>query len=211
MSTAELRWTAEPADPTAVVLVLHGGREHSIAPVSWSQLPVLRMIPFARAVARVGEGRIAVARLKYAIRGWNEEAASPVPDARAALEQIRVRHPGVPIALLGHSMGGRVALSLAADPDVTAVVGLAPWVEPDDVARGGPGLQALLVHGTDDRMTDPRNTARMAGLLRDRGVEVTHVPVAGSKHAMLQHAGVWHRTAAEFLRDALLSARHFPA
>ncbi len=204
--TAELRWTAEPADPHAVVLLLHGGREHSTVPARWNQLAVLRMIPFARAVARAGDGQIAVARLRYAVRGWNEAAESPIADARAALEQVRARYPDRPIGLLGHSMGGRVALRLADDPGVEAVVGLAPWVHRYDVAGGGPGLRALLMHGTRDRMTSPHNTATMAGRLRARGVDVRLVSVDGEGHAMLQRPRYWHRTAASFLREALLPA-----
>ena len=109
-----------------MVLVLHGGQDASRRPARWHNLAVLRMVPVARAVAKAGQGTFAVAMLRYAVRGWNGAAASPVPDARAALDQISEAYPGVPIALVGHSMGGRVALALADDPRVVEVVGLAP-------------------------------------------------------------------------------------
>ena len=62
---------------------------------------------------------------------------APSPDTRLALEQIAAKYPGVPIGLLGHSMGGRVALHLADDERVSAIVALAPWVE-----RTGPAALA---------------------------------------------------------------------
>lgn len=206
MSTPELSWTTAPKDAEAVVLVLHGGREQGTTEASWTQPAVIRMIPFAWAVARAGRRRIAVVRLRYAVRGWNGAAASPLADARWALEQIRERYPDRPIGLLGHSMGGRVALVLAGDPGVTALAGLAPWIKPSDPVTGGAGLNALLMHGTSDRMTDPNATSVMAHHLTRRGVDVTWVPVPGGTHAMLGRARLWHRTSAEFLRGALLDA-----
>ena len=41
---------------------------------------------------------------------------------------VRMAYPGVPIALVGHSMGGRVALHLAGEADVVVVAALAPWI-----------------------------------------------------------------------------------
>ena len=104
----------------AVVLVLHGGKEHSFEPTGVLQLSVLRMIPFVWAVHRAGRGRVAVARLRYAVRGWNpeQEPPSPVADARWALAELRQRFGEVPIGVIGHSMGGRTALRVAADAQV---------------------------------------------------------------------------------------------
>ena len=98
-------------------------------------------------------------------------------DARWALDVVRREQPGLPIALVGHSMGGRVALRLAGDDGVTALVGLAPWVHASDEPHGGPGLSALLLHGSLDRTTDPRATEQMAAQLRARGADATYRPV----------------------------------
>jgi len=195
---------AVPAGAEAVVLVLHGGGENGYREMSWRSSPALRMVPFARAIERAGRGRIGVLRLKNAVFGWNDAEASPVHDARWALDQVRAAHPGLPIALVGHSMGGRVALHLAGDDGVTALVGLAPWVHPSDEPHGGPGLSALLLHGSRDHTTDPRATERMAGQLQARGVVATYRPVEGSGHAMLLRAPLWHAQTAAFVRDALL-------
>jgi pimeloyl-ACP methyl ester carboxylesterase len=199
-----LVWRVSPHEPSAVALVLHGGRVKSTAPAAWRDPAVMRMVPFARALVSAGAGDLAVVRLLDSVRGWNDSLQSPVHDAREALAVIRERFPHRPIGVLGHSMGGRVALHLADDPGVRAIAALAPWIGPTDSARGGPGLKALMMHGTLDRVTDPRLTRRMALAMERRGVEVTWRPVRLSSHAMLVRAGTWHGEAAAYLTDALL-------
>lgn len=203
MSGPELKWTHEAAEPRGAVLVLPGGRSASQAPTSWWNPAVLRMMPFAWTVSAESRGHLSVAVLRYAVRGWNGAAASPVTDAREALEEVSARHPGLPIGLLGHSMGGRVAFRLAADDRVGALAALAPWVERSDVATGHPGLRALVMHGTRDRITSPRNAKAMAEAMSALGVDVTWRTVEGESHSMLRQAGTWHREAARFLVEGL--------
>jgi alpha-beta hydrolase superfamily lysophospholipase len=197
--SSELIWHTEVDDPQAVVLVLHGGRSRSRQPARPWQPAVWWMRPFADAVAEAGNGRVAVARLRYAVRGWNGAQASPLPDARAALDQLTARHPGVPVGLLGHSMGGRVAFHLAADARVRAIAALAPWVERPDVARGHPGLHVLVMHGTADRMTSPTASRLMADAMADLGADVTYESVKGATHAMLRPYRRWREEPARFL------------
>lgn len=206
MSTAELKWTHEAPEPRGVVLVLHGGKSRSLMPTSWWNLPVVRMMPFAWSVASEGGGDLSVAVLRYAVRGWNGVTASPVADAEKALDEISARHPGLPVGLLGHSMGGRVAFRLAGDPRVSALVALAPWVERSDVAQGHPGLRALVMHGTNDRVTSPRNAKAMSDAMAALGVDVTWRAVEGESHSMLRQAGMWHRDSAQFLVEHLHAA-----
>ncbi len=202
---AQLTWPAEPANPRAVVLVLHGGRDRSQAPVRSWHAAVLRMRPFAGAIAAAGEGRIAVASIRYAVRGWNGAAASPLRDSELALEQITGRFPGVPVGLLGHSMGGRVALQLGGDERVRAIAALAPWVESQDPVRSHPGLHVLFMHGTRDRMTSPKRSKAYADALAARGVDVTYESIEGGDHAMLRQASRWHHEAADYLAGHLLT------
>jgi dienelactone hydrolase len=204
LSAPRLLWAPQVGQPRAVVLVLHGGRSRSRQPVRAWQVAVLRMVPFAGAVAASGKGRIAVATLRYAVRGWNGAEQSPLADARLALDQIEAKYPGVPVGLLGHSMGGRVALHLADDQRVSAIVALAPWVEAQDRPRAHPGLHVLFMHGSLDRMTSPRASRAMAAAMTKLGADVSYESVKGDSHAMLRQASRWHREATAFLVSHLL-------
>lgn len=204
MSASRLIWAPQVGQPRAVVLVLHGGRSRSRQPVRPWQVAVLRMVPFAAAVAAAGKGKIAVASIRFAVRGWNGAERSPVADTKLALEQIEAQYPGVPIGLLGHSMGGRVALHLADDDRVSAIVALAPWVERQDRPRSHRGLHVLFMHGSLDRMTSPRASRAMATAMAKLGADVSYESVKGDSHAMLRQASRWHREAATFLVGHLL-------
>jgi alpha-beta hydrolase superfamily lysophospholipase len=205
MKAAQLTWTTDVEAPQAVVLVLPGGTARSHRPASPAQLAVLRMAPFARSVAHAGAGRVGVARLRYAVRGWNGTGASAIGDTGRALDQIAALHPGVAVGLLGHSMGGRVALHLSADERIAAIAVLAPWVERADQPRTHQGLQALFMHGTRDRITSAKASRAMADAMRDLGAEVTYESVADT-HGMLRQARQWHERSAGFLVDALTCA-----
>src|SRR6185312_6354349 len=120
--------------PDAVVLVLHGGgsRRGNMA-VSPAQLSVLRMIPIARAVARVGQGRLAVLRLLNSVRGW-DTGHTPVDDVRWAMREVIERYGQVKVGLVGHSLGGRAALLAGRIEAVAGIVALNPFLYPDDAA-----------------------------------------------------------------------------
>lgn len=117
-------WRPPAGTPTrAVMLALHGFNDYAHA----FALPA----PFwaSRGIATYaydqrGFGRSPTARL------WPGEEAL-VADAGAMIRLVAGRHPGVPLYLLGESMGGAVAmLGLARDPalPVRGVVLLAPAV-----------------------------------------------------------------------------------
>ena len=199
---AELRGHV-PDDPSGVVLILHGGAETSRMPVAWWRLPVVRMLPFATTIAGRAGDDLAVLRLKNRVRGWNGNRQDPVQDARWALDRIRRSLPGIPVVLVGHSMGGRVALHLSTEPDVAGVAALAPWVE-SDARRPRPGTPVLLMHGTRDRITDPRRTDILARRFSENGVDVRHVRVEGGDHSMLRDAALWHDTVSDFVMAVLL-------
>lgn len=198
---AELRGHAPP-HPRGLALVIHGGAETGTDTVTWRRLAVLRMVPFASVISRRAGDDVAVLRLKNRVRGWNGPAEDPLRDARWALDRIREVHPGIPIALVGHSMGGRVVLRLADEPDVVGVTALAPWIA-GDAREPRPGIPALLMHGSRDRITDPARTANLAQRFTAAGVDVRHDVVDGGDHAMLRHAGRWHDTVAGFVSEAL--------
>ena len=200
-----LRLTMPPGPVQAVALVVHGGRVRGTRPVPPWSLAALRMIPFARQLTRRGAGDgLAVARLRHVVAGWNGSTQSPVADARWALARLSERFPGVPIGLVGHSMGGRTAMYVADDPAVRAVVGLAPWVETEDRVEPLAGRQVLIVHGDHDRTTSPASSAAFAERARDAAAHVSFVSVRGDGHAMLRRAALWQDLAAGFITGVLL-------
>jgi alpha/beta superfamily hydrolase len=184
----------------AVALVLHGGRARSQAPVRPSNLTVLRMSPFATALRRAGaDTGLAVARLRYLVRGWNGATRSPVRDVEWALARIADRYPDAPVALVGHSMGGRAAIYTAAAPAVRAVVGLAPWIEPGDPVAAVAGRHVLVMHGDRDRITSARNSAAWTERAREVAASAAYVNVSGEGHAMLHRASLWHTTTSAYV------------
>lgn len=199
--------TQVPADPEAAVLVLHGGAGRSgNMMVSPTQLSVLRMIPIAARLAHTGGRRLAVYRLLNSRRGW-DTTHTPVDDVRWALGQLRDRFGhSLPIGLVGHSLGGRAAILAATQPEVQTVVALAPWVYPNDGERDLSGRRVLIVHGAQDRIARPANSAAVArGLART--ADVGYITIRGGKHAMLRHHAEFDGLAAQFAAVTLLGDR----
>jgi pimeloyl-ACP methyl ester carboxylesterase len=195
---------AEPRNPEGAVLVLHGGASRQGNPmVSPTQLSVLRMVPIARRVAGAGHRRLAVYRLLNSTRGW-DTTHTPVDDVHWAIDQL---HEGLtdrlPVGLIGHSLGGRAAILAGDRPEVRSVVALNPWVYPADGDVDLSGRRVLIVHGTDDRIARPDNSAAAAARLA-RSAEVSYVRVEGGKHAMLRRHRDFDRLAADFTAAALL-------
>ncbi len=190
--------TGPPTGARAVVLVLHGGSAESHAParrgMAW-----LRMVPFARGVRAPG---VAVWTLRYRFRGWNSPAEDPLTDARWALGEARRLHPGAPVVLVGHSMGGRVALRLAAEPDVAGVCALAPWIEPGEPGRPV-SATVLIAHGDADRVTNPTASAAYAAR-----IGASFVSVPGETHALLRRPVFWQRLVTGFVTSVLRADTH---
>ncbi|CAM3810584.1 alpha/beta hydrolase [Nocardioides zeicaulis] len=201
--TARLLPVRTPRRPEGVVLVLHGGAGRDATAVSPTQLSVLRMVPVARRVARAGRRRLAVHRLLNSHRGWDART-TPVMDVAWALERVREQHGDLPVALVGHSLGGRAALLSAGDPAVRAVVALNPWLRPDDRVAAG-DAQVLVVHGTDDRVARPEASAALVARGRPSR-EVGRIEVVGGRHAMLRHARTYESLAADFVTAVLLGS-----
>jgi pimeloyl-ACP methyl ester carboxylesterase len=198
---------SEPRRAEAVVLVLHGGASRRDDPrVSPTQLSVLRMIPIAQRVAKADRRRLAVYRLLNSTRGWDTRH-TPVDDVHWAIDQLRDGFGSdLPIGLVGHSLGGRAAILAAERPEVHSVVALNPWVYPADGDIDLTGRRVLIVHGTDDRIADPRRSAAAAGRLA-RTADVSYVSVNGGKHAMLRRGREFERLAADFAAATLLGDR----
>lgn len=95
-----------PVAPRAVILALHGYGDHghstfSAAAAHWGERGVRTYAPDQR-----GFGR-------NTSRAQWPGAGALIADAAALTDQIRASHPCLPIAVLGHSMGGGVVLAAA--------------------------------------------------------------------------------------------------
>lgn len=186
-----------------VVLVLHGGRAAGYQRVRARHLSPSRMIPFARLIHRWGAGSgVAVWSLRNRVRGWNGEERTPMQDARWALGKIKAAHPGLPIYLVGHSMGGSVALGIADDPQVDALVSLAPWVDKDSPADLLTGRRVLIMHGARDRWTSAANSLDYARRAVGVAREIHYVGLRGVGHFMFTRLRIWHGLTASFILRA---------
>lgn len=192
---------ARGAATSGAVLVLHGGQENSKAPAAPWQPAYVRMVPFARDLRRAPG--VAVWQLCNRYRGWNAPDLDPVADARWALDRLREVHPDVPVVLVGHSMGGRVALRVADEPAVTGVCALAPWTPEGEPVAQLADRTVLIAHGDRDRMTDPALSYTYAERAKEVTGAVARFDVRGEAHAMLRRYTEWTRLVRRFTLGVL--------
>lgn len=146
-----------------------------------------------------------VQQVRYRQRGWNSPGLDALRDAERALSEARERFAPERILLVGHSMGGRVVAQLSRQPDVRAVVALAPWWPQRDADLIPAGCRLLTVHGTADTWTDPASSAAQTRRAAERGVDAQWVGIEGAGHYMLRRIGEWHRLTADFLAPELVA------
>src|SRR4029079_1343344 len=183
------------------VLVLPGGKVRSDRSSRSWQLANLRMAVFAAALRRRLSPNVEVRRVRYRLRGWNSPRLDALHDAEAVLDRARERFAREQIAVVGHSMGGRVAAHLAARGDIGSVVALAPWWVGSDAELIPVTTRLLVVHGTADTWTDPRASFAQTRGAQQRGVDAEWVGLEGAGHYMVRQWREWHRTAAEFVAE----------
>lgn len=145
---------------------------------------------------------VEVVVLRNRVRGWNKPALDPVRDARWALSEIRRRHPELPVVLVGHSMGGRVALHVADAGGIAGVAALAPWTPSADGVEAVRGVPLLLAHGLDDTVTTPEDSYAYA--VRASAVtDVVRFELPGTAHSLLRRTLTWHRLVRGFTLQVL--------
>lgn len=198
------------SDPAAAVLVLHGGRSEGLeAPPPWN-LPDIRMRLFVRSLAQASaDSRVLLCRVRYRCRGWNGAREDAARDARWALDELTRTVGELPVALVGHSMGGRAALRVGGHRCVRGVVALAPWCPPGEPVGQLSGRRVVLVHGERDRVTDPAASQEFALRARRNGADARFVPMPGGDHAMLRRHTAWHRVVDREVTQ-LLAHAHVP-
>jgi alpha-beta hydrolase superfamily lysophospholipase len=109
-------WLPADGPPTAVILALHGFNDYSnafAAPAEyWAQ----------HGIATYAYDQRGFGQAPY--RGLWAGDRRMVEDVRQALALVAARHPGVPVYLLGESMGGALALAVATGTPRPAIAGL---------------------------------------------------------------------------------------
>lgn len=184
-SGAEARLTNAGAR-RAVVLV-DGGRREEVEGTWSASLEWL-----VRRLAPAFPG-LAFLEVRYRVKSWRRLDLC-VEDGRAALEEAAARGAAATL-LVGFSMGGAVAASVAAHPTVRAVVGLAPWL-PDALPLDGlAGRRFAVVHGALDRALPgvpgvaPAGSRRGFERARRAGVvDAEYTVIAGAGHAIALRA-----------------------
>ncbi|MCX4094378.1 alpha/beta hydrolase [Nocardia sp. alder85J] len=125
---------APVADPVAAALLLPGsGRVDRDSNLRWLRLDLTRIL--AETLAPLG-----VSTLRYDKRGVGASAGDYLStgfgrrrdDARAAVDWLANRLPGVPLLVVGHSEGGMHAIELAADGTVAGAVLLSAAARPGE-------------------------------------------------------------------------------
>jgi acylglycerol lipase len=162
-------------EPRGVLLVCHGLGEHS----GRYRNVVDALLPDGWAVYGLdhrGHGRSAGRRAHL------DRYADWLADFDAFRRQVAARHAGLPVFLLGHSMGGQIALAYALDhpDDLSGLVLSAPALASSQVpAAAIPPLRLL---------------SRFGGRLRPVGIDVTRISkdpdvVAAYRGDTLVHQG----------------------
>ena len=156
------------------------------------------------------------AEVKYRIKSWNR-FDSCLADARSAIERVDAERT----LLLGFSMGGAVAISVADDPRVEGVLGLAPWLPDRLSVEPLRGRRLDVIHGSLDRPlpglpgVSPAGSRRGFERAQALGVPGTYTLIRGALHAIalragrpvpLPRAGAWAHHVGMHL-DAFVTAR----
>jgi pimeloyl-ACP methyl ester carboxylesterase len=166
------------------VICVNGGRAKPVAGTWSASLEWL----VARLAPRFPQLRFA--EVKYRIKSWNH-FDSCIEDAREAIERVGAERT----LLLGFSMGGAVSISVADDPRVEGVLGLAPWIPDQLSVEPLRGRRLDVVHGSLDRSfpgipgVSPANSHRGFERAQALGVPGTYTLIRGALHAIALRAG----------------------
>jgi dienelactone hydrolase len=171
-------------DPGARAVVCVNGGQSKPVPGTWSaslEWLVQRLAP------RFPE--LGFVEVRYRLKSWRQLDLC-VEDARAAIEECGAART----LLLGFSMGGAVAISVADAPGVEGVLGLAPWI-PDALSLEPlRGKRLDVLHGSLDRSlpgipgVSPALSRRGFERACELGVAGTYELIPGALHGVAVRA-----------------------
>ncbi len=185
------------------MLVLPGGKPRDTAAARTWQLANQRMQWLAWFLRRNLDSSVRVQRVQYRKRGWNSPEFDALRDAESALQMMLRDIDSDRVVLVGHSMGARVAVHLAARSNVAAIVALAPWWPENDADLVPTSCRLLTLHGTADNWTDPRSSREQTRRASQRGVDARWLGLPSAGHYLLRDVDTWHRLTAEFIAEQL--------
>jgi dienelactone hydrolase len=132
---------------------------------------------------------LAFAEVRYRVKSWRRLDLC-VEDARAAVDAVAAPRT----LLLGFSMGGAVAVSIAGEPSVERVLGLAPWFADRLSVEPLRGRRLDVLHGSLDRRlpgipgVSPTLSRRGFERARALGIEGTYEVIPGALHGIALRA-----------------------
>lgn len=164
-------WMPKSEEPQAIIVALHGFNDYG----NFFAAP-------GRYLARLGFGVYAYDQRGFGAapnRGLWPGVAAYRRDLAAVVRAVRARHPGLPVHLLGESMGGAVIMTALAGPDppqADAVVLSAPavwaratmpWYQRAALWLGARTVPWLTVSGRGLRIAPSDNVEMLRALGRD--------------------------------------------
>ncbi|WP_426122669.1 alpha/beta fold hydrolase [Pararhizobium sp. PWRC1-1] len=143
-SGAALAWRHWPAAAPhkGVLIVSHGLAEHSARYARFAEVMAAHGFNVYAHDHR-GHGATKAADAPLGRYAQSQGAAKVVDDVRAMRMITASRHPGLPVILFGHSMGGLIALN-AAETDPGLYDGLAVWNSNFNPGLAGRAAQVVL-------------------------------------------------------------------
>ena len=183
-SGAQGRWT-NPGGARAVVCV--NGGTAAEAPGTWSASLEWLVGKLGREHPSLG-----FLEVRYRIKSWRRLELC-IEDAGAAITAAKADGASE-VALLGFSMGGAVAVHVASDPAVSAVIALAPWFYDQLDVASLDGRRLAVFHGALDRGLPgvpgvaPALSLRGYELAQARGVDAVRTVIRGAIHPIALRA-----------------------
>lgn len=131
---------------------------------------------------------LGIVELRYRVRSWRDLRPC-IEDAAATLDAVS-QAGAREVTLMGFSMGGAVAVSVAAHPLVDHVIGLAPWLSDRLDLSPLRGRRLDVLHGSLDRWFPaiPGVPASLSKRAVDRadalGIATSYRLIAGGVHGI---------------------------